>query len=300
MRNSWPELVFDQAKDTYETLHLWTQIVGKIKLSRMPWINHSWHVTLIVTPTGLTTGNLPAEKKHFQINFDFREHQLQILTSLGEEKSFPLAHHSVAAFYEKIMAALRELGIEIDIHKVPNELEVVIPFDQDEQHVTYEPQHAADLHTVLLSVNEVLTRFRAEFVGKCSPVHFFWGSFDLAVTRFSGRKAPQHPGGVPHLPDRVAQEAYSHEVSSCGFWPGSVGVPFAAFYSYMYPEPEGYKAAVVKPEAAYYHQTMGEFILPYDVVRQADDPAAMLLDFLQSTYRAGADLADWDRENLEQ
>lgn len=299
MKNSWPELAFDQAKDTYETLHLWTQIVGKIKLTRMPWINHSWHVTLVITPTGLTTGNLPANEKHFQINFDFREHQLQILTSLGEEKSFPLAHLSVAAFYKKTMAALRKLGIEIDIHKVPNELEVVVPFDQDEQHATYEPRHAADLHTALLAVNAVLTPFRVDFVGKCSPVHFFWGSFDLAVTRFSGRKAPLHPGGVPHLPDRVAQEAYSHEVSSCGFWPGSGGVPFAAFYSYMYPEPDGYKAAVVEPEAAYYHQTMGEFILPYEAVRQANDPAAMLLDFLQSTYRAGAELADWDRENLE-
>jgi hypothetical protein len=298
-KEQWPELSFEEAKETYQTIHLWTQIAGKIKLTKMPWINHSWHVTLLVTPFGLTTGNIPAQQQHFQINFDFIRHQLQIISSTGAEKAFALADLSVAACYNNILAALDALGIEVKINPVPNELENPTPFDQDEQHSTYNPVHAAKLHRALLCSNEVLTRFRSEFLGKCSPVHFFWGSFDLAVTRFSGRKAPKHPGGIPNLPDWVVQEAYSHEVSSCGFWPGNEAVPFAAYYCYFYPEPEGYKTASIMPDAAYYHKELGEFVLPYQEVLQSANPSQTLMHFLQSTYEKGAELASWDRQNLE-
>ncbi len=298
-RENWPELSFPEGNETYQTIHLWTQIAGKIKLRSLPWINHAWHVTLLISPSGLTTGNLPFAEKHFQINFDFIQHELQVLTSAGEQKSFSLLNLSVASFYENIMGALNELGIQIKINLIPNELEIVLPFDKDEQHRTYQPAVASNLHWALLKTNEVFTQFRAEFIGKCSPVHFFWGSFDLAVTRFSGREAPPHPGGIPNLPDWVAQEAYSHEVSSCGFWPGSEAVPFAAFYSYIYPEPPGFKTAVVQPEGAYYHPDLGEYILPYQVVQQAANPREALLDFLRSTYQAAADTAKWDRSRLE-
>ena len=298
-KDNWPELSFEEAKETYQTIHLWTQIAGKIKLSKMPWINHSWHVTLSVSPFGLTTGNIPDQQQHFQINFDFIKHQLQIITSSGAERVFTFADLSVAAFYRNLLATLQELGISAKINKVPNELIDPIPFHQDEQHNTYNPMHAANLHGALLCSNEVLNQFRAEFIGKCSPVHFFWGSFDLAVSRFSGRKAPAHPGGVPNLPDWVVREAYSHEVSSCGFWPGNEAVPFAAFYSYIYPEPPGYKSFPIKPPSGFYHKDLGEFILPYKEVQQAANPAQTLLDFLRSTYEAGAETANWDRENLE-
>ncbi|WP_247233164.1 DUF5996 family protein [Telluribacter sp. SYSU D00476] len=299
MKSVWPELSFEKARATYETLHLWTQIVGKIRLTKTPWINHSWHVTLYVTPTGLTTSTIPDVNKPFQIDFDFHKHQLLIKTSAGEERFFDLQELSVAGCYEKVLSALRQLGIEVDIHPVPNELVDPIPFHEDHAHATYDPQQAAALHQALLRAQEVFTRFRSEFRGKCSPVHFFWGSFDLAVTRFSGREAPKHPGGVPNLPDWVAQEAYSQEVSSCGFWPGSGAFPQAAFYSYIYPEPDGYKQATVQPEQAYYHPQLGEFILPYEVIQRAENPSAMLLGFLRSTYEAAADLAQWDRSALE-
>ncbi|GEO02856.1 hypothetical protein AAE02nite_05200 [Adhaeribacter aerolatus] len=298
-KDYWPELSFEEAKATYQTIHLWTQIAGKIKLSKMPWINHSWHVTLSVSPSGLTTGSIPDQQQHFQINFDFIKHQLQIITSSGAERSFALTNLSVAACYRNLLGALQELGIEANINTMPNELVDPIPFHQDEQHHTYQPLHAANLHEALLRANEVLNRFRAEFIGKCSPVHFFWGSFDLAVSRFSGRKAPAHPGGVPNLPDWVAREAYSHEVSSCGFWPGNEAVPYAAFYSYIYPEPPGYKSFPIKPSSGLYHKNLGEFILPYKEVQQAVNPTQTLLDFLQSTYEAAAETANWDRESLE-
>jgi Family of unknown function (DUF5996) len=299
MNATWPILSYKDAKETYETWHLWTQIIGKIKLAKLPWINHSWHVTFLVTPTGLTTLSLPDEQQPFQIDFNIIHHQLMISTQSGESRQFGLAGLSVADFYSQVLEALQELGIAATINPVPNELEVAIPFDQDTTHKTYIPEQAAAFHQALLLSQEVLTRFRARFVGKCSPVHFFWGGFDLAVSRFSGRKAPKHPGGVPHLPDWVAQEAYSHEVCSCGFWPGNELLPEAAFYTYIYPEPEGFKDARVEPAAAYYHEDLREFILPYEKVRQSPDPEKALMDFLQSTYEAAADLAHWDRENLE-
>ncbi|WP_162054283.1 DUF5996 family protein [Pontibacter pamirensis] len=299
MKAAWTELSFTEAKKTYETIHLWTQIVGKISLVKTPWINHSWHVTLYVTPTGLSTGDITDEEKHFQIDFDFIHHQLQVKTSEGEFQSMDLNELSVAGCYNKLVAVLHDFNIQATIHPIPNELEDPIPFHEDETHATYEAKHAVSLHQALLRAHDVFTQFRAEFTGKCSPVHFFWGSFDLAVSRFSGRDAPKHPGGVPNLPDWVAQEAYSKEVCSCGFWPGNEAVPFAAFYSYIYPGPEDYNKASIKPEQAYYHKELREFVLPYEAVQQAENPQAMLLDFLHSTYEAAADLAQWDRKAFE-
>jgi len=298
-REIWPELNYEEGRETYQTIHLWTQIVGKVKLAKLPWINHSWHVTLLVTPFGLTTGDMPDDEKHFQINFDFKKHQLQIITSTDESRIFSLLNLSVAGFYEKIRTSLSELGIKAKINLIPSEIENGTPFNTDERHSTYIPEVATHLHSVLLNAHEIFTRFRAGFIGKCSPVHFFWGGFDLAVSRFSGRDAPPHPGGVPNFPDWVAREAYSHEVSSCGFWPGNDAMPFAAFYSYIYPEPDGYKTASVKPTGAYYNNDFGEFILPYEIVRQSANPSEVLFDFLNSTYIAAADSANWDRARLE-
>jgi hypothetical protein len=299
MKKAWPILSYQDARDTYETWQLWTQIIGKIKLAKLPWTNHSWHVTFQVTPTGLTTLSLPDEQQSFQIDFDLIHHRLLITTQSGENRQFGLEGLSVADFYNKVLQALDELDIEATINPVPNELAVAIPFDQDTTHKTYIPEQAAAFHQALLLAHQILTRFRAGFLGKCSPVHFFWGAFDLAVSRFSGRKAPTHPGGVPHLPDWVVQEAYSHEVSSCGFWPGNDFLPEAAFYAYIYPEPAGFKDAPVQPAEAYYHQDLREFILPYEKVRQSPDPEKAVMDFLQSTYQAAADLAGWDRDSLE-
>jgi hypothetical protein len=299
MNTNWPRLSYEAAKETYATLHLFTQIVGKIRLGKLPWINHSWHVTLLVTPFGLTTSDITANDQHFQIDLNFTEHQLIILTSTGQSRRFSLAGISVADFYHKIMEALGELNIDVKINLVPNEIADAVPFNQDYSHATYNPEQVKALHLALLRAQQVLLKFRAGFRGKCSPVHFFWGSFDLAVSRFSGREAPEHPGGVPNLPDWVAQEAYSHEVYSCGFWPGNEMVPYAAFYAYIYPEPKGFKEAKANPEAAFYHPDLGEFILPYETVQQAADPEKTLLEFLQSTYAAAADLAQWDRTALE-
>ncbi|MBK9331353.1 MAG: hypothetical protein IPM96_02860 [Ignavibacteria bacterium] len=298
-KENWPELSFEEAKQTYETIHLWTQIAGKVKLAKLPWINHSWHVTLFVTPFGLTTGDIPDHDKHFQINFDFLQHRLQIITSKNEEHLFDLRSLSVASCYKHTLTSLKEFGIDCKINPIPNEMENPIPLNLDEHHATYDPRHAANLHQALLKASKVFTQFRAEFIGKCSPVHFFWGGFDLAVTRFSGREAPLHPGGVPNMPDRVAHEAYSHEVCSCGFWPGSDAVPFAAFYSYIYPEPAGLKNSTISPEAAYYDDNLREFLLPYKEVQQSDNPSQTLLDFLHSTYETAADLSGWDRKSLE-
>lgn len=300
MKTTWPKLSFKEAQKTYETIHLWTQIVGKIRLVKTPWINHSWHVTLYVTPSGFTTSDIVDGEKHFQLDFDFIRHQLQLKTSAGETSSIDLKKLSVAGCYKQLLEALQQVGIRADIYPVPNELENPIPFYEDETHGTYNPDHATALHQAFLRAHDVFTRFRAGFSGKCSPVHLFWGGFDLAVSRFSGRDAPLHPGGVPHLPDWVAQEAYSKEVCSCGFWPGSEAFPAAAFYSYVYPEPEGYKDARIKPDQAYYHPELREFILPYDAVQEAADPEAVLMDFLRSTYEAAANLARWDRKALEQ
>lgn len=252
-----------------------------------------------MTPSGLTTGDIPDVEKHFQINFDFKKHQLQIITSNDESRIFGLTDLSVAGFFNRIMESLTELGIKADINLIPSEIENGTPFNKDEKHSAYFPEVATHLHSALLNTQTIFTQFRAGFIGKCSPVHFFWGGFDLAVSRFTGRDAPPHPGGVPNFPDWVAREAYSHEVSSSGFWPGNDAMPFAAFYSYIYPEPDGYKTASVKPAGAYYNNDFGEFILPYKIVQQADNPSEVLMDFLNSTYVAAADLAKWDRARLE-
>jgi len=295
----WPELPTAAWRDTYATLRLWTQIVGKIRLSRSPWLNHSWHVTLYVNARGLTTSPIPDGARHFEIEFDFIDHSLRILASDGPRRQFPLAGQSVASFYTLIVAALAELGIDAVIDEMPNELPDPVRFSHDNAHASYDGDAVRRFFRILSSTDRVFKQFRTAFLGKASPVHFFWGSFDLAVTRFSGRRAPRHPGGVPHLADAVAAEAYSHEVSSAGFWPGSGAIDYPAFYSYAYPEPSGFRATKVKPDAAFFHETMGEFILPYDAVRSAADPEQALLDFLQSTYEAAANAATWDRDALE-
>jgi Family of unknown function (DUF5996) len=295
----WPELPTETWRDTYETLHLWTQIIGKIRLVRTPWLNHSWHVALYVTARGLTTSPIPDGDGTFQIDLDLIDHVLRISTSSGAGRRFALAGQSVASFYAAVMAALAELGIHIAIDEMPSELPEPIRFSQDHRHATYDADAVRRFFQILLNADGVFKHFRTGFLGKASPVHFFWGSFDLAVTRFSGRRAPRHPGGVPHLPDAVAYEAYSHEESSAGFWPGSGAIDYPAFYSYAYPEPAGFRAAQVRPEAAFFSESLGEFILPYDAVRVSAQPEQTLLDFLQSTYEAAADAARWDRDALE-
>jgi hypothetical protein len=299
LQNSWPELPTAAWRATCETLQLWTQIVGKIRLSRTPWLNHSWHVTLYVTARGLTTSPIPDSAGTFQIDFDFIDHALQISSSGGARRAFALAGQSVASFYACVIAALAELGIHIAIDEMPNELPDPIRFSLDDRHASYDPKAVRRFFQILTSADRVFKQFRTGFLGKASPVHFFWGSFDLAVTRFSGRRAPRHPGGVPHLADDVACEAYSHEVSSAGFWPGGGAIDYPAFYSYAYPEPPGFRTVRVRPEAAFFSEDLSEFILPYDAVRLSAKPEQALLDFLQSTYEAAANAAKWDREALE-
>jgi hypothetical protein len=296
---TWPSLPLDAWKETYATLHMWSQVVGKIRMTQMPWINHSWHVTLYVTARGLTTSPIPYGARVFQIDFDFIDHRLVIQTHEGARRTVELRARSVADFYQEVIGTLRQLGFEMHFHTLPNEVPDPIPFEKDERHASYDPEYANRFWRVLLQADRVFKTFRARFIGKCSPVHFFWGSFDLAVTRFSGRPAPPHPGGVPHLPDAVAREAYSHEVSSCGFWPGSGPVTYPAFYSYAYPAPAGFGEVPVRPGAAVYSSELGEFLLPYDEVRTAARPDDVLLEFLQSTYEAAANLARWDRAALE-
>jgi hypothetical protein len=298
-RTAWPELPTEEWRETYATLHLWTQIVGKIRLTKSPWLNHSWHVALYVTPRGLTTSPVPDGTRTFQIDFDFIDHRLRISTSDGVHRQFALPGHSVASFYGAIMEALAELGIAVAIDEMPNELPDPVRFSQDTAHASYDPDAVGRLLQILVNSDRVFKQFRTGFLGKASPVHFFWGSFDLAVTRFSGRRAPRHPGGVPNLPDAVAHEAYSHEVSSAGFWPGSGAIDYPAFYSYAYPEPSGFRTAKVRPDAAFFSEAMSEFVLPYDAVRKSGDPDKTLLDFLDSTYEAAANAAKWDREALE-
>jgi hypothetical protein len=296
---AWPELAYAAWKQTYATLHLWTQIVGKIRLAQTPWLNHSWHVVLYVTARGLTTSSIPFGDRTFQLDFDFLDHVLRASTSDGGQKEVGLFPRSVADFYADLMRSLAELGIEVRINELPNEIPDAIRFSQDHLHDSYDRDYAERHWRVLLRVNRVLHAFRTSFIGKCSPVHFFWGSFDMAVTRFSGRGAPLHPGGVANLPDAVAQEAYSHEVSSAGFWPGGGVIEYPAFYSYAYPEPAGFPSAAARPEAAFYSEEMREFILPYDAVRAAESPDETLLQFLQSTYEAAASAGNWDRATLE-
>ncbi|MFZ0429996.1 MAG: DUF5996 family protein [Acidobacteriota bacterium] len=296
---AWPSLPLQSWKATCETLHLWTQIVGKVRLVQSPWINHSWHVTLYVTSRGLTTSPVPFGNRTFQVDFDFIDHRVSIACSDGGAGGFPLEAQSVASFYSQLMSELERMALPVDIRRIPNEVAEPVPFDRDEIHRSYDPDYAHRFWLVLVQADRVFKEFRAKFVGKCSPVHFFWGAPDLAVTRFSGRRAPIHPGGIPHLPDWVTREAYSHEVSSCGFWPGGGVIDDAAFYSYAYPEPTGFSEVRVTPSAAFYSPDLREFILPYEAVRQAASPDLVLLDFLQSTYAAAADLAKWDREALE-
>jgi hypothetical protein len=295
MTDRWPDLPLAAWRDTRDTLHLWTQVMGKVRLSLAPWLNHSWHVALYVTARGLTTSPIPWQDGSFEIDFDFLNDVLWIRKSDGHFRQLMLAPMPVAEFYDKVLVALRELAIEVHLSSMPCEIPNCIPFNEDTVHRAYDGEYARRFWRVLASTHEVLSQFRTGFLGKASPVHFFWGSFDLVVTRFSGRPAPKHPGGIPHLPDAVAQEAYSHEVSSAGFWPGGGGGPidYAAFYSYAYPAPAGFADAKVRPAAASWS------LLPYDEIRKARDPDAALIEFLTSTYDAAADLANWDRKALD-
>jgi hypothetical protein len=299
MANEWPSLPYEDWKDTYATLHLYTQIVGKTKLMLMPWTNHSWHAALYLTARGLSTGPIPYGMRTFELAFDFIDHQLRFQTADGATRALPLHPQPVAGFYRDVLETLAQLNLPVKIFPMPNEIPDAIRCDEDTTHASYDADYANRCWHAMLHAHRVLSRFRARYLGKCSPVHFFWGSFDLAVTRFSGRRAPPHPGGVPNLPDWVAREAYSHEVSSVGFWPGGPGLPAPVFYSYAYPEPPGFSTAAILPEGAYYHDQLREFVLPYELVRNAQSPDDMLMDFCQSTYEAAANLARWDRGELE-
>jgi Family of unknown function (DUF5996) len=299
MEQKWPILSNEKGRDSYDTLHMWTQIVGKIKLAALPWVNHSWHVTLHITPTGLTTQAMPYKDQNFQIDFDFIAHQLKITTSNGELRKFDLRGISVADFYKNIFELLGDLKIDLKIKPIPSEVANPVPFEHDTIHATYDVEQVTAFHKTLLHIQAVFMIFRGKFKGKCSPIHFFWGGFDLALSFFSGRRAPKHPGGIPGMPDWVAEDAYCREVSSFGFWTGGGPLSEAVFYSYLYPEPEGYKTAPIQPNEAYYHATLGEFILPYSAVQQSKDPANKLLKFLNSAYVIGTGLAKWDRESFE-
>lgn len=297
--SAWPDLPYGAWKDTYETLHMWMQIVGKVRLARMPWMNHTWQVTLYPTASGLTTGRMPYNGETFEIAFDFIAHELSIRTSRGEHGVIQLVPMSVAQFYTAVMEALTALKMPVSIYRKPVEVDSQLPFDEDDVHRSYDAEYASRCWRVVCSSAHVFDRFRSRYYGKTSPVHFFWGGFDLAVTRFSGRLAPPHPGGVPNLPDRVTRDAYSHEVSSAGFWPGGTLAPYPLFYSYAYPEPKGFASARVSPLSANYDSTLHEFILPYDEVRRANKPEQTLLEFMQSTYATAATLGEWDRASLE-
>jgi hypothetical protein len=295
----WPELPLSEWADTCATLQLWTQVVGKIRLAHAPLVNHWWQVPLYVTSRGLTTSPIPYGSRSFEIDFDFIDHRLIIQCNDGATETIALSPRSVADFYAEVMGRLRGLGLETHIWSMPVEIPDAIPFEQDRDHAAYDPEYAQRFWRALVQADRVCTRFRSPFLGKVSPVHFFWGSFDLAVTRFSGRPAPALTSESPNLGAWVMQEAYSHEVSSCGFWPGNGGYGRAAFYSYAYPEPAGYFTAAVRPDAAFYDTELGQFILPYDAVRSAVSPDEFLMDFLQSTYDVAADHAQWDRAALE-
>lgn len=300
LQSLWPGLNYESWKDTLQTVHRWTQIVGKIRLSKTPWVNHAWNSTLYVTERGLTTSVIHDRGVSFSIGFDFVRHALRVTRSDSKTVTLPLVEESVATFHGKCMGALDILGINCEIHDRPNEVLDNTPFSKDVTHHTYDPDQAHRFWRALLEADRELKLFRSRFVGKVSPVHFFWGSFDLAVTRFSGRRAPEHPGGFPHLPDLVAREAYSHEVSSCGFWPGNEQLPYPAFYSYAYPKPPGFEKEGVRPRGAFFHEGLREFILPYEVVRTASAPSELLQEFFQSSYEAAADRGRWDRPLLEE
>jgi hypothetical protein len=296
---SWPEISYARWKPTGDSLHMWTQIVGKFRLAQTPWVNHSWQATFYVTGRGLTTSVIPGAASSYEVIFDLVEQRLHIDATNGRRESLALEPMSVARFHARFLAALARLGAPADFHHAPNEVAAPVPFREQTAPGAYDPDAARDFWRALVAIDGVLKRFRTGFLGKVSPVHLFWGSFDLAVTRFSGRPAPLHPGGVPALPDAVTREAYSHEVSSAGFWPGGGGVDEPSFYAYAYPTPDGFGDAPVQPAEAYFHQDLREFVLPYDAVRTAKDPEAALMAFLTTTYAAAADLGGWDREALE-
>jgi hypothetical protein len=299
MSEAWPDLPLSAWSDTCETLHRWSQVVGKVRMALTPLVNHWWNVTLYVTPRGLTTGSIPHGARNFAITFDFLDHRLRVESSDGRTEDFALAPMAVADFYVEIMGRLRRLDIDVHIRTMPSEIENAVPFDQDRTHAHYDPIYAQRFWRALVQADRVLNAFRARFIGKASPVHFFWGSFDLAVTRFSGRTAPPPKGTTPNVAAWVVREAYSHEVSSCGFWPGNGGYGRAAFFVYAYPEPPGYGDTSLRTEAAFYDTGLGQFILPYDALRRSGDPDALVTGFLQETYAAAADLAGWDRPALE-
>jgi uncharacterized protein DUF5996 len=290
----WPALPLESWKDTYATLHLWTQIVGKVRLALTPTLNHWWNVPLYVTPRGLSTSAIPYGGRIFEVQFDFIDHVLVLRTNDGQNRTLPLIPRTVAEFYKEFMTLLRSADIQVKIWTMPVEIPNPIRFEEDQVHASYDPEYAHRFWQILVSVDRVFEEFRSRFIGKCSPVHFFWGSFDLAVTRFSGRRAPERTGA-----DNMTREAYSHEASSVGFWPGGGEIQGAAFYSYMAPEPQGFRESLVRPQKAFYHPQLNEFLLMYEDVRGAVSPSAALLEFCQSTYEAGARLANWDRESLE-
>jgi hypothetical protein len=295
----WPALAYGEWRETCAGLHLWSQIAGKYRLAHTPWVNHSWHATLYVTPRGLTTGSVPDPRGAVSLDFDLVDHRFVARAEGGATETFPLEPMSVAQFFERARRAIQAVGGSPAIHHAPNELPDRVPFADDTRQRPYDGRAVERFHHALLRVERVFYSFRTSFIGKVSPVHLFWGALDLAVTRFSGRCAPLHPGGVPNLPDAVTREAYSHEVSSAGFWPGGGGVEEAMFYSYAYPEPEGFQAWSVQPESAFYHPGLREFLLPYEAVRSAHDPEDTLMRFLRSTYEAAAERGHWDRAALE-
>ena len=298
-KQEWPELKFDSLKDTIGTVHLWLQIVGKIRLKKMPWINHSWHVALYVSPRGLTTGGIDYENGIFELEFDFVNHKLLITTSNAGDDFLNLYPRSVASFYKELFEKLNGLGINVKIYPKPNEVDPAIPFAEDEIHTSYDPVQMNLFWKALVKIQPVFTEFRSRFTGKCSPVHLFWGGFDLAVTRFSGREAPLYENAMPNMPLRIMQESYSHEVSSAGFWAGSELFPQPVFYSYSYPTPAAFGDQPVLPKEAFYSKEMGEFFLPYDIVIKSPEPEKMLMQFLQSTYEASAKTGNWDTNALE-
>jgi hypothetical protein len=295
----WPTLELHEWASTRDTLLLWLQIVGKVRLTLTPPINHSWHATFYVTSRGLSTSPIPHGLREFEIEFDFIDHRLVISTNDGRKGGFGLEPMAVATFYHRLMDELQRLALPVRISARPNEVADAIPFAKDDVHSEYHPDAVHRFWLMLAHTHRVMLQFRGRFIGKCSPIHLFWGAMDLAVTRFSGRVAPVHPGGIPNLPDRITREAYSHEVSSCGFWAGTSPIDYPAYYAYAYAPPPGFAEAHVGPEGAFYSKEFGEFVLPYSRVRDSANPDATLLEFFQSTYEAAADLGKWDRAALE-
>jgi len=298
-KSNWPIFKYDDCKDTISLLHLWTQIVGKVRLKKSPWQNHSWHVSLYVDHQGLTTGNIPYENGVFEIMFDFIHHELKIKTSAGTRDRFPLGGQTVASFYEMLMEKLKFLGIDVKIHGKPNEIAGAIPFAKNSKRIPYQANQAQNFWKTLVQIQNVFLKFKAKFTGKQSPIHFFWGSFDLAYTRFSGRKAPEFQGELPNMPLAVMQEAYSHEVCSFGFWPGSEAFPTPVFYSYCYPNHPDFQNQKISPDSAYWNKDMGEFMLNYEDVQKSSNPSETLMAFLQSSYDAASSVSNWDRESLD-